>query len=95
MTLADDRDGRSRVEHLDRLIAAVEASRFEDAAIRNLLLQLAAESDAPPALRASISQALRQLPADGLKAVALQALEAGLRQLPDAALLLGKWLGLR
>lgn len=26
MTIADDRDGRSRVEHLDKLIAAVEAS---------------------------------------------------------------------
>jgi hypothetical protein len=67
--------------------------RFEDSVIRDLLLRLVDDAPAEASVKSDLRRAILALPAEGLKMLALKAMQASLSRLPDAASLLGKWLG--
>ena len=76
-------------------VLGVMTVRLHDETIRDLLLAKVQQSDAPASVKARLADAIRSLPAEGLKATTMSLLEAGLDNLPNPVPLLQRLLNLR
>lgn len=74
-------------------ILGVVTVRLDDETIRSLLIQRVEASEADPGTKAQIIDAIRGLPAEGLKAVAMRTIEAGLDHAPGFIDSIRGWLG--
>lgn len=75
-------------------ILGVVTVKLHDDTIRQLLLAKVDASDAPSSVKDRLREAIKNLPAEGLKATTMDLLKAGLDQLPDAIPRLVQLLGL-
>ena len=75
-------------------ILSVVTVKFETETLKALLENRIINSDLDPDNKKSMIDALRELPADGIKHLTMKLLDEGLENLPGALLLIGTYLGL-
>lgn len=75
-------------------ILGVVTVRFEADTIRTILQFKVDQSDLSPADKKSMIDSLQELPSESIKHLTMKLLDEGLENLPNAILLIGKYLGM-